>query len=310
MPGRRGPSDPWFRVGNVDVTTTVLVVGVCVISLLVWAIEGTDHVLLGRLVLVPDDVWNGQVWRILTWPIPNEPSIWLVFMLAVLWYFGTEIEGLLGRNRFAIFLLAVTVIPGLVGALIDLPQFGIRAVELCVFLVFVAEYPFARFFFGLPAWVLAAVIVGIEFIQLLGDRDEKSIVFRLVSFAVAGVTARTMGLATNLAWIPALPIGVAQSGRGARRRAPKPARRRPKGSGGQRGESGEVVAGPWTSSTHFGPVGAGPLPQPPASSADAAADQAELDRLLDKISQAGMDGLSSDEKRRLNELSKRMRNRR
>ena len=38
-------------------------------------------------------------------------------------------------------------------------------------------------------------------------------------------------------------------------------------------------------------------------------DQAELDALLDKISADGMDGLTADEKRRLNELSKRLRNR-
>ncbi len=39
------------------------------------------------------------------------------------------------------------------------------------------------------------------------------------------------------------------------------------------------------------------------------ADQAELDGLLDKISDQGMDALSGDEKQRLNELSKRLRNR-
>lgn len=308
IPGRRGPSDPWFRVGTVDVTTTVLVVATCVASLFVWAFEGQGHPILGKLVLSPEEVLNGQIWRVVTWPIPNEPTIWLVFMLAVLWYFGTEIEGLLGRNRFAIFLLAVTVVPGIVGALIDLPQFGIRAVELCVFLVFVAEYPFARFFFGLPAWVLAAVIVGIEFLQLLGTRDEKSILFRLVSIAVAAVTARTMGLASSLPWIPALPVGANRASHPARRRRAKPARGRSSGRSSAGG--GDVVAGPWTSSTRSGPTGAAPLPQPPVTSADVVADQAELDALLDKISQSGMDGLSNDEKRRLNELSKRMRNRR
>lgn len=305
MPGRRGPSDPWFRIGTLDVTTTVLVVLTCAVGLFVWALEGPQRPILSRLVLVPDEVLNGQVWRIVTWPIPNEPTIWVVFMLAVFWYFGTEIEGLLGRNRFAIFLLAVTIVPGIVGTLIDLPQFGIRAVQLCVFLVFVAEYPFARFFFGLPAWVLAAVIVGIEFLQLLGNRDEKGILFRLVSIAVAGVTARTMGLAGNLPWIPALPMGGRRSGR--RRRA-KP----PRGRGGGRSArgGGDVVAGPWTSSSRSGPTGSLPLPPPTVQSADAIADQAELDTLLDKISNSGMDGLNFDEKRRLNELSKRMRNRR
>jgi len=37
------------------------------------------------------------------------------------------------------------------------------------------------------------------------------------------------------------------------------------------------------------------------------ADQAALDGLLDKIAAGGMDALTADEKRRLNELSKRMR---
>jgi hypothetical protein len=39
------------------------------------------------------------------------------------------------------------------------------------------------------------------------------------------------------------------------------------------------------------------------------ADQAELDRLLDKIGGEGMSSLSGAEKQRLNELSKRLRNR-
>ena len=43
-----------------------------------------------------------------------------------------------------------------------------------MFLVFIAEYPFARFFFGIPAWAIGAVIVGIEVLQLLGDRDERA----------------------------------------------------------------------------------------------------------------------------------------
>ena len=47
------------------------------------------------------------------------------------------------------------------------------------------------------------------------------------------------------------------------------------------------------------------MPPPPPS----AADQAELDALLDKIGAQGMDSLSKDEKQRLNDLSKRLRNR-
>ena len=210
VPGRRGPNDPWFRIGTLDVTTTVLVILTCVVSMFVWALEGPDHHVLGKLILWPDLVLDGQVWRVATWPVPNAPDIWLVIMLAVFWYFGTEVERLLGRVRFAVFLGLVTVIPGIVGALIDLPQYGIRPVELCVFLLFVAEYPFVRFFFGIPGWVIGAVILGIEILQLLGDRNEKGIVFLFVALAVAAITARSMGLLGNYPWVPALPIGAAQ----------------------------------------------------------------------------------------------------
>ena len=208
VPGSRGPNDPWFRIGTVDVTTTVFVILTCVASMFVWALEGPDHDILGKLTLVPELVLDGQVWRVATWPVPNPPDIWLVIMLAVFWYFGTEVERLLGRVRFAVLIGLVTVIPAVVALpLMDREQYGIRPVELCVFLLFVAEYPFVRFFFGIPGWVIGAVILGIEVLQLLGDRNEPGIVFLFVALAVAAITARSMGLLGNFPWVPALPIG-------------------------------------------------------------------------------------------------------
>jgi membrane associated rhomboid family serine protease len=291
VPERRNFGDPWFRIGTLDVGTTVLVILLSVASMFVYA---ADRSTWDLLVLWPDDVRSGQLWRIVTWPLANDPDLWTVITLAIFWYFGREIEGLLGRVRFAVLLLVLTVIPGVVGTALDLPQAGIRPVELAVFLIFVAEYPYARFFFGIPAWAIGAVFVGIEMLQLLSLRDDEGIVFLLVTIATAAITARTMGLASSLPWIPAIPIG---RGSGGSRRH-RSSRRR----GG-----GEVVAGPWPSS-RSGPSRTSALPQPPQPAAYDA-DQAALDALLDKISERGMDGLSSDEKRRLNELSKRMRNR-
>ncbi len=48
---------------------------------------------------------------------------------------------------------------------------------------------------------------------------------------------------------------------------------------------------------------------PPAAVPPSLADQEELDALLDKIGATGMDSLTSGEKKRLNDLSKRLRNR-
>ena len=117
------------------------------------------------------------------------------------------------------------------------------------------------------------------------------------SMSAIVLPARAMGLAEALPWIPKIPI---PSGSGRRK---KKAARKSRGSG-----QGEVVNGPWATPARSAPPRGAPLPQPPRANDDPH-DQAELDQLLDKISARGMDGLTADEKRRLNELSKRLRNR-
>ena len=97
----------------------------------------------------------------------QRADLWTVITLAIFWYFGREIEGLLGRMRFAMLLLAADRHPGHRRHRRSTCRRPASApVELAVFLVFIAEYPFARFFFGIPAWAIGAVFVGIEVLQL------------------------------------------------------------------------------------------------------------------------------------------------
>jgi hypothetical protein len=296
VPERRNASDPWFRIGTLDVNTTMLVVLASVATMFVWAASQNAWL---NLALIPDSVRGGEVWRLVTWPLANQPGIWEVLTIGIFWYFGREIEGLLGRSRFAVMLLLLAVIPGLVGTALDIGDFSLRAVELAVFLVFIAEYPYARFFFGIPAWAIGAVIVGVQVLQYLGFRETERILLLFVTIAVAALTARSMGLAQSLPWIPKIPLPGAAAGGGRQRRK----RRAPRATGG-----GAVIDGPWGASSRGGGGAGAPLPQPPRPGDDPR-DQAELDLLLDKISANGMDGLSTEEKRRLNELSKRLRNR-
>jgi hypothetical protein len=282
-PSRRGPSDPWFRVGEVNIGSAAMLAVLCAVSYVVYAIEGPRHPVLNRLFLLPERVLDGQLWRIATWPLANEPTIFGVIAIALLWYFGTRLEDQAGRTRMLGYLVAVVVVPGIVGTLLDLPQGGIRVVEIVVLLTYIAEYPHVRFFFNIPGWVIGVVIVAIEFLQLVGDRDGRSLLFYAVALATAALAARAIGLLGDYPWIPVVPLPGTSRSR-ARTRRPKPSRSR-RGSG--------VVEGPWGA---------------PAPSMGA--DQAELDGLLDKIASVGMDGLSSSEKRRLNELSKRLRDQR
>ena len=269
-PHRRGPNDPWFRVGAVEIGSAVLFALMCAVSVLVYAIDKT---ILIKLALIPSDVTSGQLWRVVTWPLANgfdRQLLWVIVSIAVLWYFGARLEEQVGRTRFAWFLLMIIVIPGLVGTLLDLPQAGVHTMQLVVLLTFIAEYPNLRFFFGIPAWVLGAIYVAAEVLQLTGDRAGRQLLFFVVSLLVGALAARAVGMLEAYPWIPKISMPH-------RQRAPKQTRRP------------AVVAGPWPG-TNTG-----------------SADQSELDDLLDKISATGINSLSKAEKERLNDLSKRLR---
>jgi membrane associated rhomboid family serine protease len=269
-PNRRGPNDPWFRIGTLDIGSAAFLGLLCAVSVLVYAIDKT---VLIRLALIPDEITSGQVWRIVTWPLANgfdQQLLWVIVSIAVLWYFGSRLEEQVGRTKFAWFLILIILIPGLVGTALDLPQAGVHTVQLVVLLAFIAEYPNVRFFFGIPAWVLGAVYVAAEVLQLTGDRAGRHLLFFVVSLLVGALAARGVGMLEAYPWIPKISMPH-------RRREPRRSRRP------------AVVTGPWTGSTTV-------------SSA-----QSELDELLDKISATGMNSLSKAEKERLNELSKRLR---
>ena len=269
-PNRRGPNDPWFRIGTLEIGSAALLGLMCAVSVLVYAIDKTTLV---WLALIPDEVTSGEVWRVATWPLANgfdRQLLWVIVSIAVLWYFGSRLEEQAGRTRFAWYLTMIIVIPGLVGTALDLPQFGVHTVQLVVLLTFIAEYPNVRFFFGIPAWVLGAIYVAAEVLQLTGDRNGRQLVFFVVSLLVSALAARAVGMLEGFPWIPKVSMPH-------RRREPKRSRRP------------AVVAGPWAGTTTV------------------SAAQSELDELLDKISATGMNSLSKAEKERLNELSKRLR---
>jgi membrane associated rhomboid family serine protease len=288
FPGRRGQDDPWFRIGAVDVNTSLLLALLCGISLFVWAASPSA---LLHVALLPDEVTSGQIWRILTWPLYNKPDIWTVLNIAMLWYFGKELERMVGRAKFAVLLSLLAVVPGIVAVLLNVGIGGIRPVEIAVFCLFVAEYPHVRFFFGVPAWVLAAVIVGIEVLQYLGPRNYELIVLLAVSLGTAALAGRSFGLLAEYPFIPRLAGGASRGGssRGGASRGGRPSsaaghNRRPKVTGSRGRDFDRVVAGPWT----------GPSPD----------DHAEMDRLLDKMNSVG---LSDAERRRLTELGRKLR---
>lgn len=294
-PGRGG-SDGWFRLGSIEVTTTVLVVVLTIVSVIEWALEGNAGPVQSHLALDPSAVVTGQLWRLLTWPLAYPFGIGLFAILAVVffWYFGSEIESILGKKRMAWFLGWTTLLLGLLWVgLVELTPitngllsgafelYGLNQLELMVLLVFIAESPQRRFFFNIPGWVIGAVIVAISVLGYVGNRQWLYLLDFLFGLVLVALVAKSLGLLSELSGVPQLSF----------RRTRKPKRSKRSSSSGQ-----TVIPGPWQQ-------------PPPTATPPVSRDQAELDDLLDKIHAHGMDSLTDQEKDHLLVLRDRLRRR-
>ncbi len=273
------PRDGWFKLGGFDVTTTALLVGLGVISMFAYAISPSS---LSNLVFVPELVRQGDLWRLVTWPIATDPSIWAVISLAFFWIFGHRIEEMVGRTKFTRLVLILILLPAVVVTVLGISgavAVGIGLLGTAMLCIFAADQPNAPFFFGIPAWVIAIIFVALDVLQYLGNRAWGNLVQLLLTCALALIVMRQFGeLRETMSFIPQFAGGKKSSG--STRSAAKPARRKKQ----TRDFDRVVTQGPWN----------GPTP----------GDQAEMDRLLDKMNSVG---LSDTERKRLTELGKRLR---
>ena len=283
--------DPWFRIGGYPVSTTAFVVGLGVISMIIWGIEGRFGPIFGGLILFSEgyslshgSVLEGDVWRLITWPIPNEPHFWTIILFAIFYMLGSQIESLLGRWRFAFFLVALTLVPAVIVTAVEAVTgingyvAGLRMVEVGVLVAFAAQYAHARFWPGIPGWVIAVVIVGLDAIQALGNRNWFALIVLACTVAVALLGIRAFGYATNLTWIPKLS---SSSGSGSSSTTTRPSRSRRRGR------------------DHLRSV--------PTSTASVSP---EIDALLDQVSSQGIDSLSRKQRKQLEAHARRLRRRR
>ena len=286
----RDPHDPWFRIGTVDFGTTNAVTLFQVVGLFLVALEGNFGPVMRQLPMIPDDVFSGQVWRIVTWPLfvwPfNDPRGGFSTVIAIFffWYFGKELERYLGRVRMLVLCVGSTLLLTIVGLALSpfVPGFlaGIALIELIVFLAFVAENPHARFLFNIPAWLIGVVIVGITVLGYVADRYWFGLLSFVIGIYFCAILAKSLGILQDYKQIPSIPNRF----HGGRPRARRTTSKRSRSHGHSSGST--VISGPWT---------------------HASKDQAELDALLDKVSQHGIGALTDKDRARITELRERIR---
>lgn len=142
------------------------------------------------LVLVPPDIRLGLInamafhsdafqrlhfWQFVTYAFINFPTIWFVLDMAMLVWFGQEVEKFIGRRGFLTLYGVLLVLPP---CLLSAAGFwmggglaGPRDLHFAVFLAFVTLYPGVQFFFGIPAKWVAWIFLGIYSLEGLANRD-------------------------------------------------------------------------------------------------------------------------------------------
>lgn len=295
---RGAAGDPWFRLGNVDVTTTVFVTGLCVLSFFLYAVSPR---ITDALTATWADVSHGELWRLVTWPFANVPSIGSAISVGAFWYFGSKIEVVVGRRRFLAFLLLLVLLPGTAVVALGFPAMSISSLSLAMFLAFAVENPDARSFFGIKLWQLAAVLVGINVLLLLGNRQTSELALLFFSLLVMVTGLRAFAMAASLPMFPKFPLldrvrttarpksASTGSARPAKTKSPRGPGKARSGAPSNRSGGEVVVPGPWPSG---------------------AISQAEVDRLLEKIAQGGISSLTAEERTNLDLASKNLRDRR
>jgi membrane associated rhomboid family serine protease len=119
------------------------------------------------LLLEPDAVLGGQVWRLLTYAFLHEPhSLWhILFNMLFLWWFGTRIEDRYGHSEFLTFYLVSAVLGGLLyeaAAVVHwiepAPCLGASGAVTAVLVLYAFHYPrdiiYIWFILPVPIWLL------------------------------------------------------------------------------------------------------------------------------------------------------------
>jgi membrane associated rhomboid family serine protease len=164
----------WLR--EFPVYAAYLLVIVFVASMIATAVLLAAN-LEGVLAWLPfssTQVLRGQAWRVATYGLLNPPSVGFAFNMAMIVWFGREVEKFLGRGKFLglyaclYFLPALLLIPlGLV-----LPtQLSGESGAMAVFVAFATIYPDTAVFFGMLSKWVAAILVGIYSLMALAYHD-------------------------------------------------------------------------------------------------------------------------------------------
>ena len=129
--------------------TTVLIAATLALSLIVAIDARTGGALYHHLALLPEAVWHGQVWRLMTWPFIQGRPLPLIIACVVLYVFGSDLLVSWGPRRYLRYVAGMVLIAGIGTSLIalvlpaawDLPRLGGMVVSDVLVIAWARQFP-------------------------------------------------------------------------------------------------------------------------------------------------------------------------
>jgi membrane associated rhomboid family serine protease len=158
----RGLNGSFYVLGTRIPAVTGALIGLTLVLSIAGAVAAQARSpLAGWLILVPERVWNGEAWRLLTWIFVEGDPLALLFGCLGLWWFGSDLNHDWGPRRYLALVLSLAVLPALVTCgvgrllwptLLVTPYFGIWAVVDALLIAWAVLYPHRPIFvyFVLP----------------------------------------------------------------------------------------------------------------------------------------------------------------
>jgi membrane associated rhomboid family serine protease len=148
-----------------------------------WLVESKRHWLDFHMQLLPDlftHPW--QAWQLLTYGFAHDPqSIMHVGAnMFMLWVFGRDVEAIYGKNEFYRIYLSLVVLSGLGWVAFQMilapgdraPAIGASGAVMGITAIYILHYPHRMFLFmfaiPMPAWVLGIIFVAWDVLGATG----------------------------------------------------------------------------------------------------------------------------------------------
>lgn len=214
-PSSSGNNAPLTYIRGIPVDVTTLITAVHVVAMLAAAVLLTldRGGWLAPLAFKTDFLFTGHVWSLATYPFVHditEEGIFFALELLMFFWFGREVERVVGRTAFCWFYALLVLLPPMgvaalrlaaPGLIADASLNGSSVIHFAVFIGFVLIYPNAQLLFGILAKWMAVVLLGIFSVVCIANHAWFSLAHLWLTVGSAWSMLRMAGVGGGFEWL-------------------------------------------------------------------------------------------------------------